>query len=196
VSKSVTIQIDAGDYKILKAGHYMLCFAKKIEDTYAVIWQSYDNFFAESSFSWLPSYQLFGASTFNPIAGQTNAVNIMVGQQATLDSSGTLGSAVEGGAPDQITMINNYGPIYPGLNCTSTGPDGVQRTTPVFAARDPIVLGVEQLKPTEQVKVWFQQHGASSMLLYRAISNAVEIDLTTLDSATLIFQNGSWVTPV
>jgi hypothetical protein len=195
MEKSVTITIDPDDHKKLVASHYRLCVAKKVEGIYSVTWQSYDTFLASSPISWGPTYQLFGASSAGvPIRGQTNAVAISVGQTATLDSNGNLGNAVTGGPPDQITLINNYKSIYPGLNCAFTGPDGVQQTTPVFLAPYPIVTGTEQLKPVEMVKVWFEQPSALR-LAFHASSHSVEIDLTNADSATRLYQNGNWSDP-
>lgn len=195
MGKLVTIQIASGDLEVLKADGYILCFARCVEDSYDVIWQSYANYLANNPFSWSALYQLFGANAFSvgaPAGARTNAVDIAPGQQATLDHAGVLGSAVEKGAPGKITLINNYGPIHPGLSGISTGPDGVQRMTPMFVAPRPIVTGSYRLQPTDKVKVWFEQNGTSSTIVGRAVSNAVEIDLTGAETATRLYQNGDW----
>jgi hypothetical protein len=198
MGKLVTIQIASSDLDILKADGYILCFARCVEDSYDVIWQSYANYLASNPFSWSALYRLFGSNAFSagaPAGAQTNAVDIALGQQATLDRAGVLGSAVEKGAPGKISLINNYGPIHPGLSGISTGLDAVQRMTPMFVAPRPIVTGSYRLHPTDKVKVWFEQNGASSTIGGRAVSNAVEIDLTDDDTATRLYQNGDWTVP-
>lgn len=191
--KSVTISIDPADHEELMTGRYRLCVARKVEGIYSVTWQSYDTFLDSNTISWGPGYQLFAASSAGlPIRGQTKPVDILVGQTATLDSSGRLGSAVTGGPSDQITLINNYKPIYPGLNCAFVDLDGVARTALAFLAPDPIVPGTEQIKPVDVVKVWFEQPSPPRMLMFRASSHFVEIDLTNADSAARLYKNGNW----
>jgi hypothetical protein len=198
MGKSVVIQIAGSDLENLKNNQYMLCFAKKVNDTYDVVWQSYTEYLASNTFSWTPLYQLFGTNTFADevqVTVQTNIMTIGLGEQSTLDLAGNLGDAVTGGPTESITMINNYGLIHPGLNSVSTGPDGVQRTTPIYVAPLSIETGSDILTPIEKVQVWFQQKLVTSTMISQDVSNAIEIDLTTVDSATRLYQNGSWSTP-
>jgi hypothetical protein len=198
MGKSVVIQIAGSDLENLKNNKYMLCFAKKVNDTYDVVWQSYTEYLANNTFSWTPLYQLFGTNTFADevqVTVQTNIMTIALGEQSTLDTAGNLGEAVTGGPTESITMINNYGLIHPGLNSVSTGPDGVQRTTAIYVAPLAIETGSDILTPVEKVQVWFQQDLATSTMISHDVSNAIEIDLTTVDSATRLYQNGSWSTP-
>src|SRR5690348_18476290 len=62
-------------------------------------------------------------------------------QTCALPISGNLSDAVTGGSADAVTFVNNYGLIHPGLNSVSTGPDGIQRTTPIYVAPDAIETG-------------------------------------------------------
>src|SRR5678816_73450 len=91
------------------------------------------------------------------IESRTNAVDIALGQQATLDAVGVLGPASSGGPPEQITLINDYGPIHPSLSGASVGPDRVVRVTPIYVAPRSIVRGSASLRPLDKVQIWFQQ---------------------------------------
>ena len=125
MAKSVEIQIALADLEFLKANQYQLCFARMVNGAYTVVWQSYGGYLSNNPFSWLPLYQLFGTNTFTVNGGEvtidTNAVSIDLGEQAVLNPDGNMEPAVTGGPADGITMINQYGPIHPGLIGVSTG---------------------------------------------------------------------------
>ena len=201
MTKKVLIQIAPADYELLKAANYMMCFARKVNDTYDVVWQAYGDYFTINPFTWLPTYQLFATNSFNAgavVNVETNTVDIGLGQQATLDSAGVIGPAANGGPSDSITLVNNYGPVCPGLIGVATGPDGIQQQQPMFVEPGAIELGVDTLTPVDVVLVWFQQNIATGTMLSQdamiAVSKAVEIDLTNEDKATRLYQNGSWST--
>lgn len=197
--KTVDILIDLEDLKTLKASSYKLCFAKKVgNEAYNVVWQSYGDYLANNEFSWTPSYQLFGSNTFVSnltVKVATNKVDIGLGEQSTLDPAGVLSPPSTGGSPTAITMINNYGKIHPGVNQLSTGINGEQVSTPIYVATNPIVLGNAELTPVEKVLVWFEQNITTSTMFSTARSKSVEIDLTTTNNATRLYQGGQWSTP-
>ncbi|GAB2777184.1 hypothetical protein [Amycolatopsis magusensis] len=196
--KSVNIEIASADLETLKNGKYQLCFAKKVNDTYNVVWQSADAYLSNNTFSWQPLYQLFGSNEFKGDVGvhvATNQVSIGLGEQATIDSGGVLGEASSGGPATAITMVNDYGPIHPGLCAYSTDIQGNSTTTPIYVAEDPIVSGSDTLTPVESVQVWFEQDVKTSTMFSTARSNSVEIDLTEHDSATRLYSDGGWSTP-
>ena len=196
-SKSVLIEIAGTDLEFLKDNQYMLCFAKKVNDSYDVVWQSYTEYLASNTFSWTPLYQLFGTNTFLAsiqVQVDTNLVEIGLGETATLDKNGELGDAVTGGPSDAITFNNNFGPIHPGLNAISTGLTGVTSSTAIYVAPDSIETGTDTLIPVEKVQVWFAQNLTTSTMISEDVTNAVEIDLTTANSATRLYQKGSWST--
>ena len=60
--KTVNIKIAPTDLTFLKDNKYRLCFAKKVNDTYDVVGQSYDEDLATNSFMWTPVFQLFGTN--------------------------------------------------------------------------------------------------------------------------------------
>lgn len=199
MSKSVTVQIAPGDLQILKNNGYTLCFARCVENIYSVTWQSFPDYLASNSFAWSEQFQLFGIDVVNNgvvrIESRTNAVDIALGQQATLDSTGELGPARSGGPAEQITLINDYGPIHPALSGVSVGPDRVVRTTPIYVAPRSIVRGSASLRPLDKVQVWFEQDPQPSAILFKAVSNPTVADLTSASSVTVLYQNGNWINP-
>ncbi|WP_434443415.1 hypothetical protein [Lentzea sp. E54] len=196
--KTVDIQIAPEDLKTLKESGYQLCFAKKVNDTYNVVWQSASEYLVDNSFSWQPLYELFGSNKFEgdvSVHVATNRVSIGLGDEATLDKDGLLGEASSGGPATGITMINQYGPIHPGLCAFSTDVNGRGTTTPIYVAESPIVSGSDVLTPVEVVQVWFEQNIATSTMFSSARSNAVEIDLSQQNTAARLYSNGGWSTP-
>jgi len=194
--KSVKIQIASADLTLLKQSGYKLCFAKKVgNEAYNVVWQSYVQYLSNSTFSWTPQYQLFGANSFQAnvqVDVSTNLVNIGLGQQSILDNAGLLGSATSGGPDTSITLVNNYGAIHPGLSQLSTGIDGKQISTPIYVASAQVVTGQTVLTPVETILVWFEQNVQTSTMFSTSRSQSIEIDLTFDNSATRLYSGGSW----
>ena len=196
--KDVNISIASQDLEVLKDNAYRLCFAKKVNETFNVVWQSYQDYLAYNSFLWTPAYQLFGSNEFRSnvtVKVTTNVVNIELGQQATLDRARVLGPASTGGSTTGITMVNDYGQIHPGLNQLSTGIGGIQTSTPIYVAPDQIALGSDVLTPIEEVMVWFEQNIQTSTMFSDARSNSVTIDMTDSISQTRLYSNGRWSAP-
>lgn len=194
--KSVKIQIAAADLTLLKQSGYKLCFAKKVGDeTYNVVWQSYVQYLSNSTFSWTPQYQLFGANSFQAnvqVDVSTNLVNIGLGQQSILDNTGLLGSATSGGPDISITLVNNYGAIHPGISQLSTGIDGKQISTPIYVASAQVVTGQTVLTPVETILVWFEQNVQTSTMFSTSRSQSIEIDLSFDNNATRLYSGGKW----
>lgn len=199
VQKSVRIEIALEDLKDLKENGYRLCFAKKVaEGDYNVVWQSYDKFVATNTFSWTPMYQLFGSNTFKDnieVDVSSNVVDIGIGETSLLDDNGILNQPKTKGKPTAITLDNQYGSIHPGLNQVSTGINGKLICTPIYVAPKAMVSGVAELTPVESVLVWFEQNIVTSTIFSTARSRAIEINLTTVNSATRKYQAQKWVTP-
>ena len=196
--KTVNIKIAPTDLTFLKDNKYKLCFAKKVNDTYDVVWQSYDEYLATNSFMWTPVFQLFGTNEFVgnvTVKASTTPVNIELGQQSTMNKDGILSPASTGGPSTAITLVNDYGPIHPGVNQMSTGITGKQLTTPIYVAQDQIALGSDVLTPVEEVQVWFEQNIVTSTMFSDARSNAVTIDVTETNTQTRQYSGGRWNTP-
>jgi len=122
-------------------------------------------------------------------------VNIGPGETSVLDEDGVLGEPKTGGKPTSITLQNNYGSIHVGLNQLSTGIDGRQISTPIFLTPRTMVSGDVQLTPIDRVLVWFEQDIRTSTIFSTARSRAVEIDLTSTNSATRLYAGQQWKTP-
>ena len=196
--KIANINISTQELETLKGNGYCLCFAKKVNDTFDVVWQSYTEYLVSNSFLWTPVYQLFGSNEFVgnvTVEVATNAVNIGLGQQATLDAAGVLGPASSGGPSTAITMVNAFGLIHPGVNQVSTGITGQQTTTPIYVAQEQMVKGSDLLTPIDEVMVWFEQNIQTSTMFSDARSNSTTIDLTSVNTGTRLYSNGKWTTP-
>jgi len=198
VEKTVNIRIDPKDLEILKDGDYKLCFAKKVGDKdFNVVWQSYNKYLANNTFQWTPMYQLFGSNRFEgnvQVTVDTNAVNIGLGEVSTLNFAGNLSTPVSGGEKTEFTMINEYGPIHPGVNQLSIGIDGKAASTPIYVSKKSIVKGETGLKPVEKVLVWFEQNIKTSTMFSKSRSKSIEIDLTNENSASRKYIDGKWIT--
>jgi hypothetical protein len=198
VKKTVKIEIAPGDLTLLIRSNYRLCFAKKVETLYNVVWQSYNQYLSSNIFSWTPQYQLFGSNLFMAdltVQVVTNTPTIGLGQTCILDDLGILGPAFDGGPETSLTMINDGGSIYPGVMQLSTGIDGSQGSAPIYVTENPVVQGIESLTPMESVLVWFEQEIETSTMFLAARNNSVEIDLTNVDWATRVYEGQKWSIP-
>ena len=197
--KMVDIRIAPSDFETMKDNQYSLCFAKKVGNTFNVVWQSTFKYLRNNSFLWVPTYQLFGTNKFEidvTVVVKTDQVNIGLGEQSTLSQNGSLGPASTGGPSTAITMINDYDePIHPGLNQLCIGIDGIQQTTPIYVAPKKAVKGVVELTPKEEVMVWFEQNIVTSTMFSDARSRSVNINMTDTNVQTREYSGGEWRTP-
>jgi hypothetical protein len=193
--KIVTIQIAEKDLDFLKDNNYQFCFAKKVNDSYNVVWQASGEYLENNQFSWIPHYQMFGTNTFQAgvqVIATTNTVDIDLGQQTTMSKEGVLSPAKAGGPTDSLTFNNNYNPIHPGVNAYTVGIDGLPYTTAIYVAESAIAPGSDTLTPVESVMVWFDQEVTTGTMFSSARSNTQEIDLTQTDVITYSYSNGQW----
>lgn len=209
--KTVTIKIENRDLVHLKKANYKLCFAKKVQSApYNVVWKAYDQYLANNTFSWDSTYKLFGSQNFQKnqkVNPATNQVAIKLGEVSTLNSSGILSPPKTGGASDEITLINNYGFIHPGIVQTFTGFDHKMVSTPIYLAMEPILKGSATLTPLDIVLVWFEQNIETGIMfapppmiqpayyLSTAKTYSIAIDLSQKNSAIRLYKNQQWITP-
>jgi hypothetical protein len=208
-TKTVAVTIYVDDFMFLKQNGYNLCFAKKVDNTYDVVWSSETAYLQNNSFSWTPHYAIFGRNDFTAgvlVDTNTNTQPIDLGQQALLDVYGTIeapSSIMPLVPPDDtlIRLVNQYGPIHPGLMAVHSdllGNFAAQtptQGTPIYVAQQAIALGQDDLTPVDKVEVWFQQNVQTSTMFSEAVSNAIEVDLTDVDTQTVLYQGGVWSTP-
>jgi hypothetical protein len=199
MAKLVQIRIKQTDYDHLRAGQYNLCFARKTNGDYTVLCQSISNFFPSTRFSWQPDYKLFGTNYFTAGAAvvvETDMVDVsrVTTSAAVMDAGGVMrppSSSVRA-----IPLVNNYGPIHIGLFASSAGPDDEQQSLPIYLSPQPVAGTGAALVPVDVVRVWFQQNTVSSTMLspemLAASPDAIEVDLTASDTATVQYANSVW----
>ncbi|QPF83462.1 hypothetical protein IC762_27700 [Bradyrhizobium genosp. L] len=199
--KLVQIQIHQTDYRTLKSGNYNLCFAQKTNGAYTVLCQSISNYLPSTHFSWQPDYQLFGTNFFTAGAAvvvETNAVAVDLVRMsvAAIDAAGVVEPAAGGAAVSFIPFSNANGPIHVGLIGSSAGPDDTQQSLPIHVGPQAAGIGLALLAPLDMVRVWFQQNIATSTMLSAEMlasgPNAIEVDLTASDKASLHYESGMW----
>lgn len=196
VKKQVSVEIDPDDLTALKASNYKLCFAKKVaEGAYNVVWQSFDKYLVNNTFSWTPQYQLFGSNTFEEgvtVNVSTNLKTIGLGETATLSPAGVLQTPVSGGSSTGFTMHNEYGSIHVGVSQLCTQLDGTTISSPIYVSTAAAVKGDVVLTPVETVLVWFQQDIVTSTMLSTAQTYGQELDLTDTNSKKCLYKNQKW----
>jgi hypothetical protein len=92
-------------------------------------------------------------------------------------------------------LLNEYGPIHPGISQLSTGVDGQTISTPIYAAPQPMVKGEGDFTPIEKVLVWFEQSIETSTIFSSTRSRSVELDLTFVNSEARVYDGGEWRKP-
>lgn len=194
-TKTVTIEIAMADLARLKQSAYRLCVAKEVNGVHNVVWQSSSQYLATNRFQWAPQFQIFCTNAFvdgMQVRVATNIVKIGLGETSTLDEDGRLGPARTGGASTAISLLNQFGPIHPGLSQICTWIDDSRMSTPIFVAPQQVVGGTTVLTPVENVLVWFEQNIQTGTMFSTSRSKAVEIDLTVANTAKYLFQNQVW----
>lgn len=194
--KSIIVKLDANSLSGLKKAKYALCFAKKVNDTYNVIWRSTKKYLNKNTFSWEPEYKVFGTNTYETsikVTADTEFARAELGQQCTLDADGNMHDAISGKNPQSVTVINEFGPIHFGISQVCTI-DGVEETTPIYVSQEERAKGDVMLTPKEKVMVWFEANVETSTIFEDAKTNKIEIDLTNRDTQTISydFESGEW----
>lgn len=201
MAKLVQIQINQTDYNSLRSGNYNLCFAQKTNGAYTVLCQSISNYLPSTHFSWQPDYQLFGTDFFTPgtaVVVETNAVAVDLVKMsvAAIDAAGVVKPAAGGAAVSFIPFSNANGRIYAGLIGSSAGPDDTQQSLPIHVGPQAAGIGLALLAPLDVVRVWFQRNIVTGTMLSPEMlatgPNAIEVDLTASDKASLHYENGMW----
>ncbi|NMM65863.1 hypothetical protein HBE96_25125 [Clostridium sp. P21] len=196
VTKQVTVQIADADLAILKRSNYKLCFAKKVNDVYTVVWEAYDKYLTKNIFSWTPQYQVFGTNTFESgvkVETNTKVIDVTLGETVVLDENGLLNNPTTGGPETAITFKNEYPvPIHPGINQMAKDSSGIIHSTPIYVAANPIVQGTDELTPKEFVLVWFEQNVETSTMFSNAKSKSQEVNLTNSSAASILYEGGKW----
>lgn len=202
--REIVIRVGEDDYGILKKNHYILCIAKRVEDCdFNVIWQAEPNFMQNNLFSWEDKYSIFASRTMQK--GQTvfqsiSPKEISPGQSIILKPEGCLGEAETSGAGAEITMVNQYMPIYPGLCQTCSGFSGSTVQAPIYLDPDLCIPGTYMTKPVEKIMLWFAQGAKSGLIISdkrsalteKTISNYIILDMHDKIKMTIEFDKYVW----
>jgi hypothetical protein len=193
--KSVTVSIAPQDQIDLKKNGYNLCFAKLVNGVANVVWQSQgpDEWIAMNTFSWDPVYQVYGAQAFQSsvqVKEATNAVSAQLGDTTVLNQYGIFDPASQAGPSTAVTIDNQFRLITMGMNQLAGG-----TSTPIYVSPEQAETGVVTLTPVDQIMVWFDQELTTSTMFSSARSNTTKVDLTTTDSASILYSGGIWINP-
>lgn len=198
MSKLVEVQVAPDDLEFLKANQYALCFAKHFDgDNTVVVWQAFSNYLQNNPFGWPSQHQVFGTSAFNVgsvVTVDTNTVAIGPNQQTTLNTDAVFQPPVSAPLNGGFVISNLYRQeIHVGISSTSTGLDGVQRSTPVFVTPAPAPPFFNfEFTPLDIVRVWFQQNAVTSEVVVITPANTIEVDLQRRDFGKLLYKGGKW----
>lgn len=202
--KELVIQITEADYKILRENNYTLCIAKKVEDCdFNVIWLAEKNYTQNNSITWDDKYSIFASKTMKK--GQVVFENILPheiqpGQRITLEKEGIWGNIESFGESDEMAILNQYMPVYPGLCQTCTNLSGTTSMIPFYLSPNLCIPGMFTVKPTGSIIVWFAQNVQSGLIISdkkygdptKSFSNFIIIDMSTNNKMIIEFDNFDW----
>lgn len=197
VSKSITIRIDPQDLQRMQAGDYSLCFAMNFAGditNYTVVGQALSSYLEITTFSWIPEFALYVARGFQEGAEVTPITNMQpigLGETCTLDYEGVMGEPSTGWPDNGLTVVNQFGPINPGVSQALTL-NGQTAIVPVYVSFSEVALGTTTVLPVNKVQVWFAQGMRAGTMFSTAQQWSVEADLTVARSVTLSFANEQW----
>lgn len=194
--KTVHVSLDNNTLSLLKDNGYKLCFAKKVGDSdYNVVWQSYEKYENNNTFSWVPSYQIYATNSFEDaieVEVRSNPVEIGLGEEVIRDKNGVFSDAVSGGVQTALNLINNGNSTHIGISQLSTGLDGKMISTAIYVSENKIISGEANFQPVERVLVWFEQEIQTSTMFSKARSKSKELDLTSRNDVKVTFDGKQW----
>lgn len=185
----MTVYIEPEMLNILKSGNYVLCIAKKVNDSYTVVWKGIKDILRKNYFEWEPKYEIFGTNSFSSgllVKATTTAQRIQGLQNCTLSPNGILSTAtgtIDSSKP--FCMKNEFGTIYPGVNIIQ--PDGEH--LPIYVAPAPSIKGDVSLLPKEEVRIWLEQNITTGTMISEVRSNHIDMDFTEESELAVEFLN-------
>lgn len=198
VTKSLSIEIADKDLENLQGSSYKLCIAKKVrEDDFNVVWKSFDEYSTYTEISWVPMYTIFATKKFEDdaqVTMMTKIVPIGLGETCLLDMNCLMHAATTGGPKTALTLDNQYqkSPVHVGVSQMLHDDVKGQQSLPIYVAPKPSIMGKITLTPVERVQIWFSQSLQTSTMFSEAVSNVVEVDLTSTNHQSLLFENSVW----
>lgn len=195
--KSVTVNLTQKVVEDMKKAGYGLCIAKKVGDTFNVIWNSLDDFATYTNFSWVPLYQVYATNTFQDkvkVKVRTEAQKIGLNETCELDKYYNMKPAHSGGSLTALTVDDNYEKAsYLGVSQMIRDENGNLTSLPIYVSENPVYSGTIELTPVEQVMVWFQQNAETSTMFSKAVTKNVVLDLTDFNSYEITYDGKEWM---
>ncbi|UMR28855.1 hypothetical protein MJ904_17260 [Massilia sp. MB5] len=201
-AQTITVYIDPTQQEAQQNNNYSLYLAKKVNDTFTVIWQSlgplptstqpgynHKNTFQIS----VPSYQVNygtvtetqGSVTFQ---GNGEAIAIDLGQSVDLSAGGEFKNIQNDGHPGTITVHN----------ARQGNPHEIlydQSGNPIFVnIESGMDVGKATLTPIDTYQVWFGSYQETGTIIADNVSNTGIITFEGTDNATISYnKDGEWV---
>ncbi len=197
LKKTVTVNIDVKDFDYLKDNNYSLCFAKKVQDKYTVVWKALKEYLPVNIFSWTPQYTLSGTNHYEAsieVVTNTNVVEIGLGEISELTKNGLFLEPISGGKETSINISSSYDPgIHPCVSQISSDENGMQTVTPIYVAPLSVAPGEISLTPKEVVAVWFEQDVTTKTMISNAGTNSYTFDLTSKNEDHITYKDKKWI---
>ncbi|KAI0373558.1 hypothetical protein BV20DRAFT_937644 [Pilatotrama ljubarskyi] len=176
MSLTLRVAINTADASRLRTAGYKLCLAKRVNDTFNVIWKS-GVFLNVNNFYWDPEYRVFGTKTSNGegaiVQADREPVEIRPGQIAVLDPDGYMHAAV-GAAhadPGVFYVENQSKGIRVGVQQRLNGSYAT-----VYVAPEEPVNGQLAFMAVNEVLVFFGQADSTGSIISDSISNCILVD--------------------
>lgn len=201
-NQQIIVYIEEAQLIAQKINNYSLFLAKKVNNTFTVIWLSK----APKATTGQPSYQyknIFDISDASFMVNFTSAplqegditftsggknLPINTGQITTLNEYGVFSSAKNGGIPGDI-LINNQLPAYPReILLDSTG------CSIWVDCSGGMKIGATTMTPKNQFQLWFGAAQATGSLIPADVSNFYVATVNDGESQTITYNDsGVWV---
>ncbi|KIK52884.1 hypothetical protein GYMLUDRAFT_250863 [Collybiopsis luxurians FD-317 M1] len=151
---TLQVTIDTSQLPDLKKSGYHLCLARKVGDTYNVIWKGDKQFLMSNEFQWTQRYRVFASKAFEEgtlVRAASNEEDIEYKQECLFDEYGVMQSARDDpeGKEGTFDIVNKYGIINFAVSAEVNGEYSVIYNTP------DAIKGNVALTPINQVRVWF-----------------------------------------
>ncbi len=202
MSNTITVFIEEEQLKAQKANNYSLYLAKKVNNSFTVIWQSkgpvatvgtpsyqYENKFDIDT----PSYNVNftndpvteGAVTFTS-GGKDCPID--TGQITTLDANGIFTEAKNGGVASDI-LVQNKLQANPHEILRDSEGNNIWVNT-----ESGMNIGDATITPKYEYQLWFENYQETGSLIAKNLSNVMNIEMKAGESETVTYDNaGEWV---
>ncbi|MCR3758641.1 hypothetical protein KYB31_06485 [Clostridium felsineum] len=201
MSNKITVYINIKDLKAQKDNHYSLYLAKKVENSFTVIWQSkpadddddntygYQNIFDID----IPSYGVNyttqkikkGDVTFQ-VSGKT--IPIEVGQITKLDSMGIFSDAENSTLSPESIVINNELKGNPHEILLDSDKNPIWINT-----QSGMNIGTATITPKYEYQLWFGNKQETGSLIAENLPNPKIINMEAGQKTIVTYYQGKWI---